>query len=118
MTEFVLIHGSWHGAWRWDHLKRSMEACGDQVEALTFCGLGERADELRADVNLSVHADDVAQRLAARSHHNAVLVAHSYAGMTIARIASHLRDYGFQRVVLLDAFVPVPGESALDVAPG
>lgn len=118
MSDYVLIHGSWHGAWCWDKLKDRLQSSGDTVRALTLLGLGERADELNPDVDLRVHAEDLERQLAATDNNDAVLVAHSYGGMVVAWLASRLPDYGFRRIVLLDAFLPLPGETALDVAPG
>lgn len=117
MSTYVLLHGSWHGAWCWDSVGSRLQASGDHVRALTLRGLGERADELGPDIDLRAHAEDLEQQLAAAANDNAVLVAHSYGGMVVAWIAARLPDYGVRRVVLLDAFVPLPGETALDVAP-
>ncbi len=118
MTDFVLIHGSWHGAWCWDRLKSHLEAGGDGVQALTLAGLGERVEELASDIDLHRHAEDLERQLGERGGRDATLVAHSYAGMVVATIAARLPDYGFRHIVLLDAFLPLPGENALDVAPG
>lgn len=117
MTDFVLIHGSWHGAWCWKALKDRLQAAGERVQAPTLLGLGERVDELRSDIDLRLHAEDLERQLSERGARDATLVAHSYAGMVVAWIASRLPAYGVRRVVLLDAFLPLPGESALDVAP-
>lgn len=46
MTAFVLVHGSWHGAWCWDRVKQRLVGNGHEVDAVTLPGLGEGKDEL------------------------------------------------------------------------
>ena len=75
----------------------------------TLTGLGERAGEASADVNLDTHIADVAAALDGRP--DAVLVAHSYAGFPAYGAAEQT---AIGRLVLLDAFIPRDGETMAD----
>lgn len=48
MAGFVLIHGSWHGGWCFDEVKRRLEAAGHTVVAPTLPGMGGDEAALRA----------------------------------------------------------------------
>jgi pimeloyl-ACP methyl ester carboxylesterase len=41
MATFILIHGSWHGAWRWRKVTPLLEKRGHRVIAPDLPGLGE-----------------------------------------------------------------------------
>ena len=113
-TTFVLVPGAWHGAWAWRPLEALLRARGHQVFALTLTGLAERAHLLTATVTLETHVTDVARVIEVEDLREVVLVGHSYAGMVVtpaaARVAKRLRA-----LVYLDAFVPKPGQSMLDL---
>lgn len=51
MAAFVLIHGSWHGAWRRDLLVPRLKAAGHSVIAPDLPGRGEDRSPL-ADATL------------------------------------------------------------------
>jgi len=108
VAAFLLIHGSWHGAWCWERLVPLLSERGHQVAA----------------VDLPAHGDDLAPhyrtglRSYARRVRNAagslkekpILVGHSMGGVAITQAAfdaPHL----FSALVYLCAFVPVAGES-------
>ena len=42
MTDFVLVHGAWHGAWCWQKILPSLWAKGHRAFAVTLTGVGER----------------------------------------------------------------------------
>jgi pimeloyl-ACP methyl ester carboxylesterase len=60
MTDFVLIHGAWHGSWCWTRVRRLLAAAGHRVFTPTLTGLGERSHLLSRDVGLDTHVADVA----------------------------------------------------------
>jgi pimeloyl-ACP methyl ester carboxylesterase len=80
-------------------------------------GLGERAHLLTAEVDLSLHIQDVINVLYYEDLHDVVLVGHSYGGMVITGVAEQAASR-LSHLVYLDAFVPQDGESAFDQLPG
>jgi pimeloyl-ACP methyl ester carboxylesterase len=114
MSTFVLVHGAWSGAWIWRRVLGPLRAAGHEVHAVTLTGDGERAHLRRADISLQDHIDDVLGLIDAEELRDIVLVGHSYGGMVITGAADALlaRDnVGLERLIYVDAQVPLPGES-------
>jgi pimeloyl-ACP methyl ester carboxylesterase len=114
MTDFVLVHGAWHGAWCWKQVLAPLRAAGHRGFAPTLGGVGERAHQGSDDITLSSHLDDVLAVIEAEELDGAILVGHSYAGMVITGVAFRLAAKAPGRLaalVYLDAVVPRPGES-------
>ena len=116
MSDFVLVHGAWHGGWCWRKLTPLLEAAGHRAFAPTLTGLGERAGLLTPEVGLDTHIADVAGLIEDERLTDAILVGHSYAGMVITGVADRVRDRVGQ-LVYLDTFVPLDGDSMRSVAP-
>lgn len=110
MSDFVLVHGAWHGAWCWQRIVAPLWAAGHRAFAVTLTGSGERAHLLGPTISLETHIADVANTIDAEELHDAVLVGHSYAGMVITGVAERLAPR-LKHLVYLDAVVPHPGES-------
>ena len=60
MTDYVLIHGAWHGSWCWARVRRLLAAGAHRVFTPTLTGVGERSHLLSRDVGLDTHVADVA----------------------------------------------------------
>jgi hypothetical protein len=60
MTDYVLIHGAWHGSWCWARVRRLLAAGAHGVFTPTLTGVGERSHLLSRDVGLDTHIADVA----------------------------------------------------------
>jgi pimeloyl-ACP methyl ester carboxylesterase len=60
MTDYVLIHGAWHGSWCWTRVRRLLAAGAHRVFTPTLTGVGERSHLLSRDVGLDTHVADVA----------------------------------------------------------
>jgi pimeloyl-ACP methyl ester carboxylesterase len=113
MTTFVLVHGAWGGAWIWRRMLGPLRTVGHEVHAVTLTGVGERAHLLQPGVALQTHVDDVLGLVDAEELRSIVLVGHSYGGMVVTGAADALLARGagwLERLVYIDAQVPLPGE--------
>lgn len=111
---FVLVHGSWHGAWCWSRTLPLLRDAGYDAHAVTLTGVGERAHLLSNDINLTTHINDVLGLIEAEELTNIVLVGHSYGGRVMTGVADALLNadkVNLQHLVYLDAVVPKSGES-------
>jgi pimeloyl-ACP methyl ester carboxylesterase len=114
MTTFVLVHGGWHGGWCWRRVAPLLRAAGHEVHTPTLSGLGERAHLAGPDTGLATHVEDVVARLEMEDLHDVVLVGHSSGGAIITGVAQRAAEC-LAALVYLDAFMPRPGESVLDL---
>jgi len=114
VTVFVLVPGAMHGSWCWQPVRELLESSRCLVATPALTGMGERADELTADVGLDDHVSDVVS--AAGDAERVVAVFHSYSGVLAGPVAERLGDR-LSAVILLGAFIAHRGESLLDVEP-
>lgn len=113
---YVLVHGSFVGAWCWSRVVPELEAAGHEVHAPALTGVGERADEATPQVGLLAHIDQITRLIEANDLRDVVLVGHSYGGMVVAGVACRVPER-IAGIVYVDAFVPKPGQSCLDILP-
>jgi pimeloyl-ACP methyl ester carboxylesterase len=78
----------------------------------TLTGLGERVHELRPDIGLRTHVDDVVGLLRGADLREVVLVGHSYAGLVV-REAADREPARIARLVLVDGWVG-PDDASMD----
>jgi pimeloyl-ACP methyl ester carboxylesterase len=104
----VLVHGAWHGAWSWERVVPLLDG---EVITPTLKGLGERATEASAGVDLETHVGDVLEALGDAT--GVTLVAHSYAGFVAAGVVAR-RPEAIAKLVLIDGFVPETGQAMTD----
>src|SRR5262249_24108169 len=112
---FVLVHGSWQGAWSWDGVRDRLRAHGHRVITPALPGRGD----LGEDRSWIGHDDNVAAVLAALDADGTgpvILAGHSLGGVTISQVADQ-RPGQIARLVYCDAFALEDGESAADVLP-
>ncbi|WP_233971158.1 alpha/beta hydrolase [Pectobacterium versatile] len=93
-----------------------LTAAGFASSALTLTGLAERRDELSRGINLSTHIHDITDTIRQQGWRDVTLVGHSYGGFPATAAAYQLPDT-VSHLILLDAFLPAPGEKLLDHAP-
>lgn len=110
MTDFVLVHGAWHGAWCWRRILPSLWSAGHRAFAVSLSGVGERAHLTTKSITLDTHIADVVNVIEAEELLDAILVGHSYAGIVITGVAQRSAAR-LRHLVYLDAVVPLPGES-------
>ena len=116
MSNYVLVHGAWHGGWCWKRVSPLLRAAGHEVFTPTLTGLGERAHLISENVGLDTHIKDVLAVLEFEDLRDVVLVGHSFAGMVITGVAEKA-DERIAHLVYLYAFVPENGKSLADYQP-
>lgn len=105
MADFLLIHGSCHGAWCWDRLIPELAARGHSARAIDLPSHGQDRTPA-AEVTLDAYADAVLAAIDAP----VTLVGHSAGGYAITAAALRRPDL-VRRLVYLCAYVPEPGLS-------
>ncbi len=115
MATYVLVPGGWHGGWYFQGFAEALRARGHRAFAVTLTGLGERRHQLRTDVNLDTHVEDVAQLLEMENLSKVVLLGHSYAGMVVSGVLDRAPDR-ITAAIYADAYVPDDGQSCFDLS--
>ncbi len=111
MADFLLIHGSWFGAWCWDRVVTLLRESGHRALAIDLPGHGEDRTPLNA-IGFDDYVETVT-RQAGSSGMRSILVGHSMAAM----VAAHTADRFAERVaaVVAVAGLQIPsGVSMLD----
>jgi len=113
VATFLLIHGSWHGAWCWERVLPLLAARGHRARAVDLPGHGDdRTAPHRVTLgSYARRVREAAEELGERP----VLVGHSMGGLAITRAAADAPG-AFAALVYLCAFVPQPGERLLRLA--
>ena len=114
MTDFVLVHGAWGGGWGYDRLRDDLVAAGHRVLVAELSGLGARAAALHPGISLTTHIEDVLEQIAVAGFDRFVLAGHSYGGMVVTGVAARI-GARIDRLVYIDAFLPVDGQSLWDL---
>lgn len=109
MSDFLLIHGSAHGAWCWDHVVPMLQAAGHTARAIDLPAHGDDQTP-SADVTLAMYAASIVDAL----YKETVLVGHSMAGYPITVAADMARE-NVAKLVYLCAHVPEAGKSIADM---
>jgi hypothetical protein len=107
---FLLVHGSWHGAWCWERLIPEIERRGAAARTVALPSVG---DDPAALGGLPEDAAAVAAA-AAGAPGDVVVVAHSYGG---AAVAEARLGPGVRRLVFLGAFMPDAGRPYVSYLP-
>src|SRR5258708_35438369 len=116
MTDYVLIHGAWHGSWCWARVRGLLAAGAHRGFTPTLTGVGERSHLLSRDVGLDTHIADVANLMIWENLRDVVLVGHSYSGFVARHVADRMPDR-IRSLIYLDAFVPENGKTLFDYLP-
>lgn len=114
MTDYVLVHGAWGGAFLYDRLAADLRAAGHRVLACDLSGLGNRKSSFNPGITLSTHIDDVVTQIAEAGFDRLVLAGHSYGGMIITGVSTKL-GARIDAMVYIDAFLPEDGQSLWDL---
>ncbi|MDP3072882.1 MAG: alpha/beta hydrolase family protein [Opitutaceae bacterium] len=108
----VLVHGASGGGWQFKQVAALMEAKGWKIHRPSLSGLGEHFHTATAEIGLGTHIADIVNFILFEDLRDVILLGHSYAGFVIAGVAERIPDR-IRRLVYLDAFVPLDGESLL-----
>jgi pimeloyl-ACP methyl ester carboxylesterase len=110
MSTFILVHGAWHGAWCWHKVTPLLELNGHTVLAPDLPG----ANDLSVTgITLEHYVDHIVGILQGLND-KVILVGHSMAGLIIARVAELIPEK-VKALVYLCAFMPISGESLMDI---
>lgn len=113
MSTYVLVHGSWHGAWCWYRIIPRLRAAGHTVIAPDLAGLGSDKTPL-VDITLDRWRDDVVRAIDAAAE-PVILVGHSRGGLLISA-AAEVRPDRVRLLVYLTAFLLRDGEALFNVS--
>ena len=115
MSTYVLIHGSWHGAWCWEKVVALLEERRHRVVAPDLPGHGQ--DETPpSEVTLRSCADSVCAVLDSLEE-PAILVGHSTGGHVITQAAEYAPER-IETLVYLCAYLVPDGQSPRDILHG
>ncbi len=108
MTNIVLVHGSWYGAWCWDRVSERLRARGHRVFAPDLPAHG--ADQTpAAQVTLASYVDRVARSID-EAGGSAVVVGHSMAGVVLSELGERHPEK-VQKLVYVAAYLLADGET-------
>jgi pimeloyl-ACP methyl ester carboxylesterase len=110
---FVIVHGSWMGAWAWSDVAAGLRAQGAEVQVVELPAHGADTTPV-SEATLSAYVATVDTALDASSS-PVILVGHSFGGVVITQAAEG-RPSKIAKLVYLGAFLPQNGQSALQLA--
>jgi pimeloyl-ACP methyl ester carboxylesterase len=113
MSTYVLVHGSWHGAWCWHKIVPRLERAGHTAIAIDLPSHGRDRTPPGA-VSMQHYVDAICRVLDAADE-PVVLVAHSRGGLPITQAAEE-RPEKIRTLVYLAAFLIPNGETILPLA--
>jgi len=108
MADFLLIHGSCHGAWCWRDMLPRLNTGDHTARAIDLPGAGQNRTRL-AEVTLDLYADAIIDAMRGPT----ILVGHSAGGYPISAAAIRRPDL-IAHLVYLCAHLPQTGKSMID----
>ncbi|MBI2791699.1 MAG: alpha/beta fold hydrolase [Gammaproteobacteria bacterium] len=113
MSTYILIHGSWHGAWCWEKVIPLLEKVGHTIVAPDLPGHGQDNTPTK-EITLQSYIDCIT-RIVDKSVSPVILVGHSLGGVMISQVAEYYPDK-IQALVYVAGFLPKNGESMFTCA--
>lgn len=110
---FLLIHGSWHGAWCWEKIEALLRQVGCRTVTPDLPGHGNDPGDI-AKQTLESYVERITDALD-QEDTPVILVGHSMGGI-VTTMAAARRPEKVKKMVYLSAFLLMPGQSchALD----
>jgi pimeloyl-ACP methyl ester carboxylesterase len=115
MARFVLIHGSWLGAWCWQQVVSLLEAQAHEAVAIDLPGHGQDPAPPES-VTFQDYVDRTIVAVQA-SRSDSILVGHSMGGAIIRQAAGFEPDR-IRALVSIAALLPAPGATMLSFVEG
>ncbi len=109
MTDFLLVHGSCHGAWCWRDLIPELTALGHSARAIDMPSHGSDPTPI-ADVTLDTCRD----RILEASTPNTIIVGHSWGGYPVSA-AAEANPKAMRGLIYISAYVPQSGLSMIEM---
>jgi len=110
---FVIVPGAWQGPSAWQSVKADLEAKGQNVILIQLAG--HESDQTDpSTITMDVYRDQVVSAIN-KVNGKVILVGHSLGGMIVSAVAEEI-PAKIQRLVYIAAYVPVSGQSLLDLA--
>lgn len=109
MAEFLLVHGSCHGAWCWRDLTPHLEKLGHSVRAIDLPSHGSDPTPI-SEVTLNLCRDAILHA----SNPHTIIVGHSWGGYPISAAAEFAPDC-MRALIYLCAYVPQSGLSMIEM---
>lgn len=114
MASFVLMHGSWHGAWCWFKVEARLRERGHEVIVPDLPSHG-RDRTPPGEVTLESYVERIVDSMS-EAIEPVTLVAHSRGGIATTAAAEARPDL-VDGLIYLAAFLPRGGETVLDLFP-
>jgi pimeloyl-ACP methyl ester carboxylesterase len=112
MSQFVLVHGAFHGAWCWHKTVAALEQRGHHAKAIDLPGQGEDHTPLK-QVTLDTMVERIIEHIDTVPG-PVVLVGHSLGGIPIS-VTGERAPERVKTLVYLSAFLPRDGEALLEI---
>ncbi|MBL4845362.1 MAG: alpha/beta fold hydrolase [Planctomycetes bacterium] len=110
MSNLILIHGAWGGAWEFKEIADRLNQTGHSAQVIDLPGHGDDATPLSA-VTQDAYVQAVVEAADAIDG-PVVLVGHSLAGTVISQVAERVPT-AIERLVYVAAVLPKDGETVL-----
>lgn len=111
---FVLVHGAWHTGDHLDQVAEALREKGHEVHTPTLAGSGPGDDK---SLGLEDAIDGLVSWFGENGVTDAILYSHSYGGMPATGACDRLPEGAVRRLIYHCSFVPLDGESMLDLCP-
>jgi len=110
MSNYLLIHGAWGGAWEFDETIKGLEAHGHRAAAIDLPGHGKSKEPI-SEVTMKAYIARVLDALNPIDG-PVVLVGHSLAGAIVSQVAELAPDK-IERLIFVAAMLPKTGDTPL-----
>jgi pimeloyl-ACP methyl ester carboxylesterase len=114
MSIYVLVHGAFTGGWVWNKVAEPLRAAGHKVYTPTLEGCAERYSQIRAEITINTHVQELVDYLFYYDLEQVILVGTSISGLIISMVADKVPER-IGRLVYIDALLPLPGEKLRDI---
>lgn len=112
MSNLLLIHGAWGGAWEFEETIAGLKRQGHQAYAVDLPGHGE-SNEPISEVTMAAYVQRVVEAADAIDG-KIVLVGHSLGGAIITQVAERI-PHKIERLVFVAAILPRNGQTSMEL---